>query len=93
MGILTVALWHMDEAAGLQYIAGFGGRNDVAARCVSYIPTASLQQQFVCFSTQAYPEDCIICINDRCLRCFYCVSGVAYHVTGLSCYALVLQRT
>ncbi len=32
MGILTVALWHMDEADGLQYIAGFGGRNDVAAR-------------------------------------------------------------
>ncbi len=30
----------MDEADGLQYIAGFGGRNDVAARRVSYIPRA-----------------------------------------------------
>jgi len=49
-----VVLWHMNGTDGLQYIGGFGGRNEVAARCVSYISTtprlgmfvfASLQQQ------------------------------------------------
>lgn len=37
--IVMVGLWHMVVTDRLQYIGWIGGRNEEAARCVSYIPT------------------------------------------------------
>ena len=50
--ISMVGLWHMDGTDGLQYIGGIGDRNEVAARCVSYIPTTPRLGMFVFASLQ-----------------------------------------